>query len=146
MNKKELVTTLIEQHRIIQADLLSALKKALTKVNGNKKMILGGILLDFQKFSKDLATHLALENGTFYVDYLSKQKQAGQNTAKTEKFIEEMNRIGKTVYAFLEKYNTIEKIEASFSDFGKELESIINILNTRIETEEEGVYQFYLMM
>lgn len=146
MNKKELVTTLIEQHRLIQADLLSALKKAQTEVNNNKKIISEGIIFDFKKFNRDLTAHLTLENGTFYVNYLNKQKQAGQDTTKTEKFIEEMNKIVTTVNQFLEKYNTAEKIEKNFIDFEKELETTINTLNLRLETEEEGVYQIYLSM
>lgn len=146
MNKKELITALIEQHRLIQADLLAALKKAQTEIDGNVKIISEGILFDFQKFSKDLSAHLTLENNTFYADYLNKQKQAGQDISNTEKFIDEMNKIAATVNTFLEKYNTAEKIANSFNNFDKELESIINILNIRIETEETGVYQLYLLM
>lgn len=57
-----------------------------------------------------------------------------------------MAAIAKVVMNFLEKYSSPEAVEKSLSDFQGELRGVINTLNVRIETEEAGVFDFYLLM
>lgn len=39
-----------------------------------------------------------------------------------------------------------ENIGGIILDFETELRSITNVLNARIETEEDGIFEFYLLM
>lgn len=142
MDKKELVEKLISQHRKLQADLSNALIISRTEKNNAGEIIIKNLL----KFKQDLDEHINLESGVFYVNYLDKMKEMGKDTANTEKFIAEMKEIGNKVYAFLDKYNSKEAIDTSLENFILELKLMINVLNTRIETEEEGVYDLYLLI
>lgn len=73
-------------------------------------------------------------------------KDKGDNTTNTEAFIAEMNGIKETVVAFLNKYGALENINNDKSEFLTDLKGIIEALNLRIESEEEGVYQLYRAM
>jgi regulator of sigma D len=133
INPQELISTLKSQHRTLQADLALVLKDV-------------SPLPDLIKFKNDLLEHLKLENEVFYPDYIDKKTKRGEDVVKTKEFIRQMDDIGKVVMGFLDKYNTSEMINASASDFNKELPNIISTLNLRIETEEEGVFDLYLLL
>ena len=137
MEPQELISTLKNQHRILQSDLSSALE-----VNKRGE----NIILDLIKFKNDLLEHLKLENETFYTDYLDKKTKKGEEIENTKKFIKEMDDIAKVVMTFLEKYSSSESINKYITEFNKELPDIISTLNMRIETEEDGVYDIYLSM
>ena len=141
INPQELVSTLKSQHRTLQADLALATEDA--KSDTESKGV--SILSSLTKFKNDLVEHLKLENEVFYPDYLDKKTKRGEDVTNTKEFIRQMDDIGKVVIGFLEKYNTSEKINAAVSDFKKELPNIISTLNLRIETEEEGVFDLYLL-
>ena len=137
-DEKNLVSTLIAQHRDLQKDLglvIDELKNDSPDSNEIDKLL--------KQFTTDLNVHLELENNSFYVELLQKMKEKGQDTAKTEQFIAEMGEIGKAVMAFLGKYGDASSVESQITDFRTELSDIINTLNLRIESEEAGVYAYW---
>ncbi len=140
INSQGLILTLKNQHRALQADLSLVLEKIEVGGLGDE------IVLNLTKFKNDLLEHLKLENETFYPDYLEKKIKRGEEVDTTKKFIKEMDEIGKVVIGFLEKYATAETISKSLLEFKKELISIINTLNMRIESEEDGVFGLYLLL
>jgi hemerythrin-like domain-containing protein len=140
-NPLKLITTLKAQHRGLQNDLnivADELKLETTSINSV-------IIPKLAKFKNNLLEHLKLENEEFYPDYLSKKEKKGEDITSSEEFIKLMDEIGKTVLAFLDKYSIAEAVESSQSVFKDELSGIIDTLNTRIETEEDGVYDLYLL-
>lgn len=142
MDKQELIATLKSQHRQLQADLSVVLEET----RKESDLTCENIFASLAKFKNDLAEHQELENGVFYVDYLSKKSERGEDTTSTQEFIRQMTEIGNTVDAFLAKYATCDAIRGTVSGFTSELATIIRILNMRIETEEDGVFGLYLVM
>ena len=135
MDKKQLIDTLKAQHKNLQEDLnIATLNEA------------SDVVQALNKFKTDLVSHLRLENETFYVDLLKIMSGKGQNTENTEKFILEMKDIEKVVLGFLDKYNSPESLTGNKETFSVELQGIIKALNLRIESEEEGVYETYLIL
>ncbi len=57
-----------------------------------------------------------------------------------------MEEIAKVVISFLNKYETPELLKVSSSTFKDELLEIVDVLNIRIQTEEEGIFDLYLLM
>jgi len=142
MNSQELISTLKSQHLTLQADLSSALEKAGLGVKDNGE----DIVSDLTKFKNDLLGHLKLEKETFYPDYLDKKIKRGEEIESTKRFINEMEEIAKTVMSFLGKYSSSEIIGESTAKFSEDLSGIIRVLNMRIESEEDGVFNIYLVM
>jgi iron-sulfur cluster repair protein YtfE (RIC family) len=142
MEKHELVAKLKEQHQSLRYDLDEMARLAAAPSEGANKEIFS----DLERFKMDLFSHLKLEDGVFYPDYLSKLVQKGIDVGGVEEFIRQMAAIAGTVMAFFEKYATPESISASYADFGQELRTVADTLTARIETEEEGVYDIYLSM
>lgn len=133
IDKEELINILREQHRELQADLRGA-------VHGAEKNLFQETLNLLLKFRKDLETHLELENGTFYPDYL----KINNDDAKVKIFVAEMVMIGEKIFEFLKTYDAVEKISVAGGVFRGDLEKIISMLNLRIEMEEEGLYDVYV--
>ena len=140
MSNTELIDILKKQHDGLQEDLILAEKTEESAAFGTMTTDL------LQKFRNDLLGHLAIEDVEFYPNYLKSLRDQGKNTEDTEAFIAEMNRIKEVVITFLNKFDIAEKIEADKTAFSTELNEISNTLNIRIESEEEGVYEFYLLM
>jgi len=132
---QELVDTLISQRRQLQADLgqVSAAKSPETI----EKLL--------AVFKTHLATHLNLENGVFYPDYLNKKIKNGEEIESTKEFIGIMNDIATKVTGFLDTYSHPAP-QFSLAIFKTDLSKIIDVLNSRIETEEDGVYDIYLSL
>lgn len=135
---KNIVTTLVQQHRGLQQDL-----GAVAGELGREAPEYRKIDADLKQFSSDLSAHLELENHTFYVELLKKMKEKNQDTQKTEKFIAEMKDIEKVVLAFLQTYSTYSSIMNNIENFKKEFPVIVETLNLRIESEEAGVYAYW---
>jgi len=140
-NPQELITILKTQHRGLQNDLKLVLDELNSETTLNSRVVVSKLA----KFKDDLLAHLKLENGEFYPDYLAKKDKKGEDTTSTKEFMKIMEDIGKVVLAFLDKYSSAEVVESSRLVFTKELQEIISTLNTRIETEEEGVFDIYLI-
>ena len=140
-NPQALIATLKAQHRTIQEDL----RQLLQGFSSQNSLDGGVVLAGLSKLKNDVLGHLELENGVFYPDYLAKKSANGQDITQTEEFIKVMDNIGKEFLAFLEKYNNTNTIENSKTDLFKELNDITATINTRIETEEEGVFDLYLV-
>lgn len=140
-NPQELISILKMQHRGLQTDLKLVLDdlKVESALNDNT------IVTKLTKFKADLSEHLRIENGEFYPDYLHKKEMKKEDTTPTKEFMKIMEDIGKVVMAFLDAYSNIEAIKRSKTVFESELHTIISTLNTRIETEEEAVYDVYLV-
>lgn len=136
--EKNIVSTMVEQHRGLQKDLGGVVDA----LNSEKP---DSVEIDklLKQFIKDVTAHLELENNVFYVQLLEKMKAKGQDTAKTEQFIAEMKDIEKVVLAFLGKYKDAESIENKMGEFKPEFAGIVNTLNLRIESEESGVFAYW---
>lgn len=137
-HQKNLISQLVEQHRGLQKDL-GAVAQELEKDAPSGEEI--DKLL--KRFTIDLTAHLELESNVFYAKLLEKMKEKGQDTAKTEQFIMEMDGIGRTVMVFLGKYHDSTSIDSQIADFRLEFGDIVNVLNLRIESEEAGVYAYW---
>ncbi len=137
--KKELVKTMIAQHRELQNNVKTGLARSADA--DSKKASEIRTCLD--KFTKNLLEHLNLENNTFYVELLKNMKSKDQDTAKTEQFIAEMKGIEKAVLTFLDKYKDVKSIEIDIPGFHGEFKGIGQALNLRIEAEEDGVYTYW---
>lgn len=138
MDKKNIVSTMVAQHRTLQKDL-----GVVAEVLESGKIDAQKIITGLDQFKKDLIEHLELENNTFYHELLKEMKVKGQDTAKTEQFIAEMKDIEKVVVAFLEKYKDAQSIGEKTEEFKKEFPGIVETLNLRIESEEAGVYSYW---
>ena len=134
---KNIVSTLIEQHKVLKQEITMVLDIA-SQGNPDFEKIIQGL----EKFKQDLVEHLDLENNVFYVQLLKKMKANSQNTDQTEQFIAEMKNIEKIVLAFLEKFDQLT-IKEKIDEFRKELAEIIDALVLRIESEESGVYMYW---
>ena len=141
-NPQELISTLKIQHRALQADL-SIVQDELTKGLSVKT---DTVILALTKFRNDLIEHLKLENNEFYPDYLDKKAKRGEDVSSTRDFIKQMEDIGKTVMLFLDTYDNSAAVNTNLTVFSKALNGVISVLNTRIETEEEGVFGLYLLL
>ncbi|MEI8232819.1 MAG: hemerythrin domain-containing protein [bacterium] len=142
MNKQELIDTLKSQHRQLRADLTKAINEAKEGVVKNETEI----LFFLAKFKEDLKVHITLENEVFYPDYLAIKLKRGEDLAQTSQFVDEMKKIGYGVNEFLDKYDTPEELEDIKRDFVKDLSEIIKVLEIRISTEEDSVFDIYLLM
>ncbi len=134
--KKTMISTMLEQHRVLQKDL-TLIKNLLST---DRKVSCEKISQFLEQFAKDLNIHLELENGIFYPALLKEMKDKDQDTSNREAFIVEMKNIEKIVVAFLRKYKDAKVLEEKFDAFKKELLIVIDTLNLRIESEEE-LYQ-----
>lgn len=137
MDSVSLVATLVSQHRKLQGDLGGVAKILETEVVDNQKVVDGLGL-----FAKDLEEHLNLENGIFYVELIKKMKEKGVDSSKTEQFIAEMVEIGKKVQQFLGKYVDSATVADNLVVFKEQFVEIVEVLNLRIESEEQGVYSY----
>jgi len=138
MDTTNIVETMIGQHRLLQKDLGLVAEELKNDEPDSSKI---DKLL--KTFAKDLGEHLKLENDTFYVELLKKMKEKGQDTTKTEEFIDQMKAIGDAVMAFLGKYSDGSSITDNMTDFRSEFVSIVETLNMRVEAEESGVYLYW---
>ena len=142
MEPSELIAKLKEQHRAIQADLSFILDSLEADQGKRDELILSGLV----RFKQDLTSHLKIENEEFYPDLLKKKEKAGLNTDNTKDFIRRMETLAAEVFTFLAEYDSVEAIAADIAKFKEDLTRIISTLNVRIETEEEGVLDIYLLM
>ena len=140
-NSQELISILKAQHRNLQNDL----KLVSDELKSEATLDSSSVVKKLSKFKIDILEHIKLENGEFYPDYLAKKEAKGENTAKAKEFIKVMEDIGKVIMTFLDKYSRVETIKGSRLVLTEELHNIIGTLNTRIETEEEGVFDIYLI-
>jgi len=138
LDKKNIVTTMISQHRTLQKEV-----GAVAEILGTDEVNANKISDGLEQFKKDLVEHLELENNVFYAELLKEMKAKGQDTTKTELFIAEMKDIEKVVVAFLEKYKDAQSISSSIEEFKKEFSAIGETLVLRIESEEAGVYAYW---
>jgi regulator of sigma D len=142
MDQQNLVSTLKAQHRALQVDLGLALDSTQKETTDSGENILSSL----EKFKQDLLGHVSLENNKFYPMLLEKMKEHGDATDNTKKFISAMDNIATAVIGFLTKYNEVKTIMADRQVFVQNLENIIKTLNVRIESEEEGVFETFLIL
>lgn len=96
-----------------------------------------------EAFHSALAGHLIKEKVRLYV-YLEHALAADSpNRAVVRRFRHEMEGIGKTVLAFLDRYRHIAADPALAGDFGADLAAIGEVLVARIGGEEETLYPLY---
>lgn len=138
MDKQNIVSTMIKQHRTLQKEV-GEIAEILKSDPVDVEKIVNGL----EQFKTDLVEHLELENNVFYVELSEKMKAKGQNTTKTEEFIVEMKEIEEVVVAFLGKYKETKSLEGKVDEFKKEFSEIGQVLTLRIESEESGVYSYW---
>jgi len=141
-NNRNIVEILKAHHKLLIGEV-NAIFEVTEELNGSGD---GFIEIDklLKDFASDLGEHLSLENNIFYVNLLDRMRELGQDTSNTEVFIEEMKGIEKVVIAFLKKFDNPEAIEKNTADFKKEFPVIKDTLLLRIESEESGVYEYWL--
>jgi regulator of sigma D len=138
-NKASVISMMVKQHRNLQGELNSVADILQADPAETKKII---ELLE--KFRKDLSDHVCAESKLFYLELLKEMEERGQDTSKTKLFIEEMGELAKDVYAFLDKYQEAEKIDREIAVFKEEFAQILRALNLRIESEEVGVFAYWV--
>jgi hypothetical protein len=97
-----------------------------------------------EKFRDAFMAHLLKENVRFYI-YLE-HALVGDPTshALVHQFRHEMDKIGRTALAFLDKYRQFAGQPALAESFGADLTAIGKVLAQRIHNEEEALYPLYL--
>lgn len=142
MEPQDLITMLKSQHKALVADLALVLENSEDETTARKNDLVSNL----ENFKKNLLAHVKVEKDVFYPDYLEKKSRRGDDVSKTKEFIQEMDDIIEVVLKFLGQYDSPELIGGSFAEFRKGLLDIVATLKIRIETEEEGIFDFYLMM
>lgn len=137
--QKDIVATLISQHRELQS-VISQIK---VLIDEKKEGFSKTVLEKLKTFELKLKEHLELENNVFYVELLSKLKAKGVDISGIDKFILEMKDIEREVYYFLSKYYEKKSINEDLAEFKLDFNRIVEYLNLRIESEESGVYMYW---
>lgn len=142
MNKEELISKLKVQHRELEINL----SNALSFCDGTHEDAGEKIHTELGRFKNTLTEHLTLEDSTFYPEYFKMKIAMGEGVESTQTFFDEIKSIGTKVNTFLDTYHTPETITASLDSFTQDLKNITAVLRVRLETEEESVYQIFLLM
>lgn len=142
MTPKELILLLKQQHQGLRTDF-SAAVNASSEANRTDAQ---QILLALNVAETALVEHMQTENTLFYADYLEKKMQRGESVEKTKYFVHEMDEIGARANDFFERYRSAEAILENQLTFRKELTDIFSTLKIRMEVEEEGIFDIYLLM
>lgn len=98
-----------------------------------------------RKFKVNLEAHWHLEDHTFYVEYINMKRARNQNTDRITTYIKEMQVISKAVRMSVDTYLAKDASgEDAIKVFVPQLKRITEILQVRIETEEERPYVDFL--
>lgn len=138
-DKSSVITIMIKQHRNLQSRLGS-----IAGVLKNNGFSAEQVLESLSIFRKDLNEHITAEASLFYSELLKEMRERRQDTVKTEQFIDEMGILADKVYAFLDRYDGALKISEGAEDFKGEFGQILQALNLRIESEEIGVFAYWM--
>lgn len=138
MDKTLLISTLKSQHKILQS-LLNGVFTEVQLPNPNIEIILDRL----QQFNNLLVEHVQLENDNFYLNYLENETGKPEKKKIKEQFKQQMDVIAKQVVDFLAKYDDTTKISSNLSVLREDVETVTQILNLRVETEEEGLFDIY---
>ena len=141
-NNKLLISILIKQHRKLQSDLSDILQVAKSSDIDKSNII----LKKTRAFTVDITEHLTLEDNTFYPAYFKLKESINGSTDYAKQLMNEMTNIKEVILDFIKKYSDNEQIMRSIQTYITELESIIQTLNTRIEIEEESIYNLFLTL
>ena len=136
--QNDIVTRLVDQHCLLQKDL-----KQVSIELKKKKPDTNKIIEYFDIFLLDLSNHLALENEIFYKDLIKKMQIRGMDIVSIKVFISKMKEIETEVRRFSTKYNNKISIDQQLIDFSNEFSRLVNLLNMRIESEEDSVYLYW---
>lgn len=136
----EMLPTLLAQHNELRAEIKDMHEQAADPVSNANTLY-----DDMQALQKTIAVHITLEDGVFYPKLLKKMGEQHLDIIKTKEFIEQMKVIGAQMSAFLEEYNSVEKIKASPEKYREMLETVSSVLMIRISTEEDSVYLYWDM-
>lgn len=142
MDKQILIATLKKQHHALREDL--ALVSEALKVETRESQ--ENIVTILARFKQNIIKHVALEDEKFYPSYFKKMRVIGSDVTVNKEFIREMARLIEMVINFLDAYNTWENIASAPLECKKQLKQITDMLNVRIEIEEETLYDIYLSL
>lgn len=98
------------------------------------------------RFKSVLNSHMEIENAQFYPDYIRAKKERGESIDGTKKFIQEMDDIANGIDQFIETYHSEAIILENEAIFQKDLSRLQSTLSVRIDVEEEGLFEVYLVM
>ncbi|MCF6276593.1 MAG: hemerythrin domain-containing protein [Candidatus Magasanikbacteria bacterium] len=136
--KKDIVKVLTFQHDELRDELKKISKKKDTEIQKIHKSL--------EVFTEKLEKHLKLENEYFYPRLLRKMDKVGVDSKKTKDFISKIKYIEKTVYSFLQEFETSKDIKGDFSGFKKDFKSMKQGLTLRIDAEEESIYMYWKLL
>ncbi len=130
------VPNIISQHKVLLESADDVLDLASTREDGESELIYNAL----SSFAISLKSHIEFENNEFYSKLLQDVQDSAEDTAHVKEFIEEMGRIADVVFAFLDRYDSPQKIGGDIDRFGKDFGRIVGILILRMESEETSVY------
>lgn len=139
-------TELVAQLRAQHIALMQGFERALTHSRDLTETNVPRVLEALTQFTHKLHEHFTLENEIFYPLFLEKKHARGENTESIEKFIAEVQSTESTITAFLDSFETQEQIVAQAEKFRSELQSIFLQFCKRIETENDIIYDVFLLM
>lgn len=96
-----------------------------------------------RQFGTVLTGHLLKENVRLYVYLEHLLTEDGAKHRLVHEFRHEMDRIGRTVVAFLDKYKSIASEPALHASFSRDLLMVGEALSARIRREEANLYPMY---
>lgn len=132
----DLIETLKHNHQVFW-EIYGQIKAAL---NSDDRPL---IQQKLKEFRMSFMEHILTENVSLYV-YLSKFYGDDKSTVDlVKKTRNEMDKIGKMVRAFMQKYETMDVDDSMFATFSEGLESVIQELDKRITTVETSIYPLY---
>jgi len=137
-NNENVLDVLIRQHKEIMNTANNIIN--LTKnITGNSANILSAL----RKMSAQIVEHIQIEDTLFYPQLLESMKKRGVDTTKIKIFIKDMDDILSGADDFFKKYNSEKSITHNTTRFKDDLNAIVGVIATRIESEEDGVYLYW---
>jgi len=138
VNNINITQKLKKQHKAI-IDSLREIDRLTNNTTGNADKI-HSKLKDCVTYIKK---HLQVEDSEFYPIFLKKMEERDIDTKETHAFISGMNGIADFVLGFFDKYYSARSITENESQFKNDFLGIVSILGSRIEAEENGVYEYW---
>lgn len=134
---KQLLERLLSQHNELRSILIDVSEEVEKDVL-NPEWLLSELVL----FRAGLDEHLKLEDDVFYPEVFKVLREQGNDTANTEKFVNEMKALGIVVYGYLDKYNSKEAIVKNSQEFKEDIQDMAAKILLRVSVEEQGVYLY----
>jgi|GEM_PF-5579032 len=133
-----LIGELLVQHE----QLVTALKQ-IEDISEAEDPSYASILDRLHSFSKLFIGHIYTENKGLYPKIFENCGNDKGCIASTRRVLEEMKSVQDAIVAFLNKYKSAESLSKGLRTFNSDLKTVIRILRTRIQFEEEVVFKYF---